>query len=212
MAKKELILIGAGGHCKSCIDVIISDGRFKIAGIIGLKKEVGHYVMGYKVIAADKDIEKISTSYKNFLITIGSIKDPSPRIEKFERLKKAGANFPVIVSASAHLALGTQIGEGSIIMHGALVNSQARVGKNCIINSSAVIEHDAILGEHCHVSTGSIVNGTCVIGNRVFIGSNSVVFNDLKITSDVIIGAGSVVRAPIKRPGTYAGNPARLIS
>jgi len=32
--KEQIILIGGGGHCKSCIDVIEQKGRFAIAGTI----------------------------------------------------------------------------------------------------------------------------------------------------------------------------------
>ena len=32
--KPKLILLGAGGHCKSCIDVIETEGKFTIAGIL----------------------------------------------------------------------------------------------------------------------------------------------------------------------------------
>ena len=39
--KEKIILIGGGGHCKSCIDVIEAQGRFQIMAIvakgIGLK-------------------------------------------------------------------------------------------------------------------------------------------------------------------------------
>ena len=31
---KKIILIGAGGHCKSCIDVIEEEKKFEIVGII----------------------------------------------------------------------------------------------------------------------------------------------------------------------------------
>ena len=34
MNKKKIILIGGGGHCKSCIDVIESNNMFDIAGIV----------------------------------------------------------------------------------------------------------------------------------------------------------------------------------
>ena len=32
--KKNIILIGGGGHCKSCIDVIEAEDKFEIAGIV----------------------------------------------------------------------------------------------------------------------------------------------------------------------------------
>ena len=35
---QKLILVGAGGHCKSCIDVIESQKKYKIIGLIDNKK------------------------------------------------------------------------------------------------------------------------------------------------------------------------------
>ena len=36
---KKIILIGAGGHCVSCIDVIEMQRKFKIVGLIDNKKK-----------------------------------------------------------------------------------------------------------------------------------------------------------------------------
>lgn len=212
MAKKDLILIGGGGHCKSCIDVIEAEGRFKISGIVDIEERSRQKVMDYEIIASDKDLSDLVGRYEDFLITIGSIKDPWKRIEKFEYLKTLGARFPVIISSLAHVSKNARVGEGTIVMHKVVVNADARIGKNCIINTSALVEHDARIGDHCHISTGSIVNGKCRIGDRVFMGSNSMVINNVDIGDDVIIGAGSVVAGPIGKAGIYAGNPARRIS
>ncbi len=38
MNKKQIILIGDGGHCKSCIEVIESTNEFSIAGVIDIKE------------------------------------------------------------------------------------------------------------------------------------------------------------------------------
>ena len=47
--KKEILLIGGGGHCKSCIDIIEQDESFKIIGIIDRKKLIGKSILGYKI-------------------------------------------------------------------------------------------------------------------------------------------------------------------
>ncbi len=211
MPKKSLILIGGGGHCKSCVDVIEAEGKFKIAGIIDTEDRLHQDVLGYKITAVDKDLQNLIRSYKYFLITIGSIKEPRKRIEKFEYLKALDAKLPVIISSLAHVSRSARIAEGTIVMHKALVNSDAYIGKNCIINTSVLIEHDAKIGDHCHISTGSIINGKCKIGNRVFIGSNSVVANNINIADDVVVGAGSVVVKTITKAGVYVGNPARPV-
>ena len=50
-----------------------------------------------------------------------------------------------------------------------------------------------------------------MIGNRVSIGSNATIL-PVRIVDDVVIGAGAVVTRDIATPGTYAGNPARLMT
>ncbi len=41
MSQPNLILIGAGGHARACIDAIEQEGIYKIAGLVGLAQEVG---------------------------------------------------------------------------------------------------------------------------------------------------------------------------
>ena len=36
---KEIILIGAGGHAKSCLDVLLLSKKFKILGLIDKQKK-----------------------------------------------------------------------------------------------------------------------------------------------------------------------------
>jgi sugar O-acyltransferase (sialic acid O-acetyltransferase NeuD family) len=208
VAKKDLILVGSGGHCKSCIDVIESEDSFNIAGIVDTQDKLHQKVLDYEVIASDKDLPNLVGKYKDFFIAIGGLKNLSKRIRKFEDLKQLGAQFPMIISPLANVAKNVCIEEGTIVMHRALVNSNVRVGKNCIINTASLIEHDAKVGDHCHISTGSIVNGKCTVGNRVFIGSNSVIIDYVNIGDDVVIGAGSVVVKSISQAGVYVGNPA----
>ncbi len=206
---RSIVLIGGGGHCKSCIDIIESESKFKITGIIDKKEKIGEKVLNYIIFASDDDIKNLSKDYKNFLITIGQIKTPLPRIDLFMKLKSLDCNLPVIISPLAYISKHSEIDEGTIIMHKAFVNSNVKIGKNCIINTNALIEHDAVIGDYCHVSTGAIINGDCKVESKCFIGSNSVISNGIKICQDCIIGAGSIVINDINEPGIYIGNPAR---
>ena len=57
--KDKLILIGGGGHCASCIDVIEQEGKFKIDGIIDKRENVGLSLLGYKYIGTDDEISNL---------------------------------------------------------------------------------------------------------------------------------------------------------
>ena len=212
MKREDLILIGGGGHCQSCIDVIEEAKKFRIAGIIDLAKKVGQKVLGYPIIASDDKIGQLVKEYKNFFVTIGFVKDVKRRIEIYQQLKTLRAGLPVICSPYAVVSKHASVGDGTIIMHQAVINAQAVVGCNVIVNTSAVVEHGAQVGDHCHVSTGAIVNGEAMLGSESFIGSKAVIHQNCRVVSQTIIGAGAVVHKDIKEKGCYVGVPAVRIS
>lgn len=206
---EPLILIGGGGHCKSVIDVIESEGKFKIIGILDIPKKVGEHVLKYKIIGTDDEIELYKNHYRNFLITVGHVKNCSTRKSLTERVIQSNGNLISVISPFAHVSNYAKIGNGTVIHHFVNVNAGASIGANCIINSFANIEHDVVIGNLTHVSTGVMVNGDCVIGNRVFLGSNSTMSVGAKIVDDVVIGASSFVNTNITEPGFYKGIPAK---
>lgn len=208
MVKKNLILLGGGGHCKSVIDVAESAG-YNILGVLDMPQDVGKPILDYKVIGTDDEIPQY-VDKAEFVITVGFIKNPAVRIKLYNRVKEAGGKFATIVASTAHVSKYATLGEGTVVMHQAVVNAGAQIGVNCIINTFTNIEHDAVVGDQCHISTGTMVNGDCKIGERVFIGSQSVLANGIFVGDDIIVGAGSLVRKSISQKGIYTGNPAIL--
>ena len=215
--REKLLLIGGGGHCKSCIDVIQAEGRFDIAGIV---ERPGYQVagegyqvsgIGYPVIGTDDDLPELIERYKNALITVGQIQHTFVRIRMFSLVRELGGVLPVIVSPHAYVSKTAVIGAGTIVMHRALVNAWATVGENCILNTGSLIEHEASVGDHCHISTYATLNGQCRVGSRTFIGSHTVMANNTDIAEDTLVSAGSVVLRSLDKPGTYIGNPLRKI-
>jgi len=204
---KKIILVGGGGHCISCIEVIESSRKYEIYGILDVTEKVGHKVLDYSIIGADSDIAKYAREKFCFIVTAGHVKTAETRKRLYGLIKSANGEIETIVADSAIVSKYSFVGEGSIIMHNALVNAGAQIGINCIVNSNALIEHEAHIGNHTHISTMATVNGQCVIGKKTFIGSNSVINQGIKIADNVIVGSGSVVNKDISSPGTYAGNP-----
>lgn len=208
---ENLILIGGGGHCLSSIDVIEQERKFDIRGILDLAQNIDKHVLDYKVIGTDEDImSHIENNY--FIITIGQLKSVENRVNLFELLQRLSAKVATIISPFAYVSRHAQIGEGSIVMHGATVNAGAKIGRNCIINTGANIEHNVNIGDHCHISTHALVNGDCIIGSNTFVGSGAVISNQVSISNNTIIGALSLVLKDIRdEGGIYAGSPCKKI-
>jgi len=206
---KTIVLVGGGGHCKSCIDVIETTD-FKIGGIIDNKPGIDR-LSGYEVIGGDDKIKECVTRGSFFLVTVGQIKRPDIRVALFEKIAEALGKLATVVASSAIISKSCSIEQGTIVMHQAVVNASSKVGCNCIINTKALIEHDCIIGDHCHISTSAVVNGNCSIGKKVFVGSNAVITHGIRIADDVVVGSGSVVIRDILEKGIYAGNPVARI-
>ena len=208
---KPIILVGGGGHCISCIDVIEQTGLYQIIGILDIPEKLGEKVLNYPIIGTDNELERFLPDCTDYLITVGQIKSSALREKLFQKTKKAGGNLPAIISPIAHVSRYAHIEEGTIVMHQALINAGASVGKGCIINTKALIEHEAIIGNFCHISTAAIVNGQATIGDQCFVGSNTIIANNTDITANTVIAAGSQVLRSIESSGTYIGSPLRKI-
>lgn len=193
-----IVLVGPGGHCRSCIDVLEATKQYQIMAVVGREDELGQAVLGHSIGYVDDDIPELARQHGNFLVTVGQIKSNALRVRLFNTIKSAGGHLPSIVSPLAHVASSATLAEGTIVMHLAMVNAAAQVGLNCIVNSRALIEHDAQVGDHCHVSTGAILNGNAIVGQHCFIGSGAIVHQGVTIEHNVIVGSGALVTQGVK--------------
>ena len=205
---KTLILIGGGGHCISCIDVIEAQGIYNISGILDVAENLSKNVLGYKVIGTDKDIINYVKDH-HFLITVGQTKNALTRKKIFENLRAVGAKMATIISPSARVSKYATIGIGTCILHNGCINANVQIGVNCIINTGANIEHDCIVGKHSHISTHAVINGGCVVEEGCFVGSNATIVHNVCIPAESVIGAGAVVLNSFSTKGTFIGNPAK---
>tara|TARA_Y100000590_G_scaffold334538_1_gene380655 strand:- start:434 stop:994 length:561 start_codon:yes stop_codon:yes gene_type:complete len=184
---KKIYLFGGGGHALSCIDAIESEKKFKILGIIDKNLKLNKKISNYPIVKKFK---------KNVygLVSVGQIKTPKTRIKIFNEIKHQGLKPAVIVSAFSTISKNVKIGEGTIVMHGAIINSKARIGKNCIINTGCIIEHEVLIEDHCHIAPGTILNGGVVVKSGSFVGSGSVIRQNLIIKKNSVLPMGSVIK------------------
>lgn len=209
MSNAPILLVGAGGHARACIDVIEQEGRFTVAGLVGLPHEVGTRVLDYPVLGADEDLPTLLGAHAHALVTVGQIKTPELRMRLFDVVDQSSCTLPVIVSPHAYVSPHAALGAGSIVLHGAVVNAGAVVGRNCIINSQSLIEHDVVIADHCHVATAAAINSGVRIGAGTFIGSGSSVRQCINIGERCVIGMGQRILADCEA-GTHLPSPKRL--
>lgn len=191
--KTKIMVVGSGGHAKSCLEVIESTNQYEIVGLIDKNVPAGSIKHGYKILGGDDDLLKLINLTHKVFMGIGGIKNLAYREELTSKITKIGFVFETILSTYATISKTSSIGKGSIIHHNTYIGADVKIGDNCIINSGAILEHETQVGSHSHVSTGAILNGEVTVGERTFIGSGVIIKQGVRIGSDSLINMGTRV-------------------
>jgi sugar O-acyltransferase (sialic acid O-acetyltransferase NeuD family) len=191
---KKIILIGAGTHSHSCVELIEKEKKFSIYGFIDPKKSNSNLIKKFRYLGSDNKMKDLRKKVSYAIVSIGFIKDYLPRKKNFDKIKKLKFKIPKIVSPISYISKNAKIGNGTMIFHHVIVNSNVIVGENCIINNKVLLEHDVKIGNNVHISTGCIVNGSSSIGSNTFVGSRTVISNNIKIGKNCFIKIGSIVK------------------
>ena len=202
--KDRLLIIGAGGHGKVVADIALKMDRWDYIAFLDDNEDI-KTSMGIEVIGKSADMYRYIKDYDIF-VAIGT--NEMRKIIQ-EKLEIRGANIPVLIHPEAVIGREVEIGVGTVIMAGVVVNCCTTIGKGCIINTGATIDHDNLIEDYVHISPGVHTAGAVRIGKGTWLGIGSIVSNNITITSGCTIGAGAVVVKNIGKSGTYVGIPAR---
>lgn len=205
IVKEKLLIIGASGHGKVVADIAIKMNQWQ--SIAFLDDNSIEYCMGLEVIGKTVDTLKYKDE-ADFFVAIG---DNATREMVQKKLISQGLSIATLVHPNAVIAGEVEIGIGTVIMAGVVINSSALIGKGCIVNTSSSLDHDNFIDDYVHISPGSRTAGGVKIGKGTWLGIGSIVRNNTSICSGCIVGAGSVVVKDIIKPGTYIGVPVRSI-
>lgn len=200
----KIAIVGAGGHGKVIADIAGKNGYTDIVFLDDNAQ--GSFVSGYLV--AGKVADASAHRDRDFVVAIGNAKIRQ-RIQ--DSLSAEGFHIVSLIHPNATVGSNVTIGEGTVVMAGAVLNPCCCIGKGCIINTCASVDHDCVVKDYVHIAVGAHIAGTVSIGERTWIGIGACVSNNLSVTGDCIVGAGAVVVSDLRVSGTYVGVPAKGI-
>lgn len=202
-SNRPICLFGAGGHGRGvAAQITRASGLAPVfADIAGT---AGTMVSGVEV--RFRSLEEI-VGYA-VIVTIGAA---SARRQLQEQAERLGLDIASFV-AEPERFFAPPPGAGSVVLSGAVVNAETVIDAGVIINNGAVVEHGCRIGAFSHVAPGAVIAGDTTLGAEVWVGANATVLQGCTIADRVVIGAGAVVTRDITLPGTYVGQPARLLN
>jgi UDP-perosamine 4-acetyltransferase len=202
----KLVIVGAGGHARSVMDIALQSAEYEILGCID---PAPGNVLGRPIVGKDEDLDEFFLQgVRHIFVAIG---DNSLRDRLYNRAISIGFEPINIMSRYAIVSPRAQLGRGICIMPGAVVNVNTVIEDNCIINTRCSIDHDCYIGKSSHVAPGVTLSGTVKIGNGVHIGTGASLIDKVSIGDWAYIGGGAVVVDNIPAGVMAYGVPAKVI-
>ena len=111
------------------------------------------------------------------------------RMSAWTRARNYGYAAVTLVHPRAYVARSATVGDGVLIMAGAIVDARAKIGDASVLWPGVNVSHDTEIGANSFLSPGVIVCGHVAIGDSTFVGAGAVVTDHQRVPS------GSFLRA-----------------
>jgi UDP-perosamine 4-acetyltransferase len=201
--KRDLLVIGGGGHAKVVIDIALCSGDWQIAGVLDdARRRSGS---AFWVVRSSADGSHCGVlEFRSGLRRGHRIESVRERLQSLRRGGIEGGNLGSPVCDNRAFSRDWP---GSVVMAGAVITQRhSRRGDR---EHRALIDHDCVLGDYCHIAPGVSLCGGFG-GSPVARGVGAAVIPGVSIGSDCVIGAGAAVVRSVRSDALAVGVPAHL--
>ena len=206
---KRLIVIGAGGYGRVCLDIARMSG-YEVIGFCDAAQPDGARINGVPVLGGNEIILAGSRSDDaSFVVAIG---DQFLKRELAELTIHVGCKLETLIHPSATISPHASIGDGTVVMPNCVVNANAVIGRFCLLNTASTVDHDNTLHDGVQLGPGVHLAGHVSLAEDVLIGTGASVIPGVSIGRNTTVGAGAVVIDDLPPAVTAVGVPAGIIS
>jgi sugar O-acyltransferase (sialic acid O-acetyltransferase NeuD family) len=208
---ERILLVGSSGHAKVVIDVAEKAG-FEIVGLIDRFRAPGEETLGHVVLGAEEQVAALveSRSVTGCFVAIGDNHTRGVVVERL-RLLLPTIRFVSLIHPAAIVARDVTIGEGTVVMGGAIINTSTRIGRFCLINTAAAFDHDGQMDDFASLAPGARTGGNVGVGTYSAVGIGATISHGVRIGAQCVIGAGATVLRNIDDNWVAYGTPARVV-
>ncbi|MDF4002854.1 NeuD/PglB/VioB family sugar acetyltransferase [Luteibacter sp. PPL552] len=204
---KGIVVVGAGGHAKVCIE-LLRDTGYEVSWCVG-GEDSPDSCLGVPVCRGDDHLVRLrNEGFTHAFVALGANR-LRQRLHVY--LGELGYERVNAVSPRACVSATAQLGAGVAVMAGAVINAETTIGDATIINTGATIDHDGVIGAAVHIAPQCALAGNVRVGDMAFLGLGTKVIPGCDIGAGAITGAGAVVVSDIDPDVTAVGVPARVI-
>ena len=195
-------IIGAGAQATMAAGVLV-DAGYEIEGFYTDDRDaIGQFILGAEIKGDPEDID--TRHAPNGIVAIAS-NESRKRVASTLDL-----NWITAIHPTAVVLPEVEIGAGTIVFPGSVIEFGSQIGDHVILNSMSCAAHDSVIGNFAHLAKAN-VSSRSVIGEGAFLGIQSTTTPDVRVGAWATVGAGAVVVHDVDPGDTVIGVPARSI-
>ena len=138
----KLTIIGASGHGKVVAEIATLNGYDEIEFLDDNNEIVS--CGKYPIVGRCNDAANV---YNDIFVAIGNAS-----VRKKFMTELSDKHFSILIHPSSIVSDDAEIGKGSVVMAGVVINPYVTIGEGAIINTCSSVDHDCVVGDFAHVS------------------------------------------------------------
>lgn len=203
---KQIIVVGGGEHAAVVAEAVRASGAWELIGFVDPRPgEDRAERIGAPYLGGDDALSRWPAA--ELVLGTGAVKVSPLRASIVARL--AHHRWASVIHPRAHVSSSAKVGEGAVVMAGAVVQAGARIGAHAVVNTGGVVEHDSLIGEFVQVGPGAVLGGRVRVGAGAFVGLGARVRDHVEVGAGAMVAMGSVVIGDVAPGTTVMGVPAR---
>jgi sugar O-acyltransferase (sialic acid O-acetyltransferase NeuD family) len=208
---KKILLAGKAITAEILSAYLRRDARYEVAGFIVDDEFVAQGgVGGYRTVGSSEAISAFSPDTHRVIMAMGYSDLNRSRETMFGRLRAMGYGIETYIHPDARVYTDQPVGEGSVILPGAVIEPHARVGANTMVWSNVMLAHHSSVDDHCWLAAGTVVSGQAKVLRNTFLGVSSTVVNAITVGEFNIVGANALISRDTKAYSVHLARSAEL--
>lgn len=196
---KKILLAGNAITAEILFAYLKQDARYEVAGFTVDDEFVARSgIGGYRTVGLSEAPGAFLSGTYSVIMAMGYNDLNRTRETMFYRLKAMGYAVETYIHPDARVYTDHSVGEGSVVLPGAVVEPRARVGANTMVWSNATLAHHSSVDDHCWVAAGTVVSGQAKVLRNSFLGVSCTVVNAVTVGEFNVVGAGALITRDTK--------------
>lgn len=206
---KKILLAGNAITAEILFAYLQHDARYEVAGFTVDDEFVAQGgIGGYRTVGLSEVAGVFSHESHHVIMAMGYNDLNRSRETMFERLKDMGYGVETYIHPDARVYSNHPVGEGSVVLPGAVIEPHAQVGANTMVWSNVTVAHHSSVGDHCWVAAGTVISGQAKVERNTFLGVGCTVVNAITVGEFNVIGAGALISRDTKSHSVHLARSA----